>query len=160
MIGILVIVVGGLVWVGFRGSADPATFLVGAAVSAAAAWTTQIPWRGGLPLARIPEAAILCAQILFRFIVDLVVANVWQLRLVLSPRLRVRPRWVRFTTCLDHPASRELLGVLISLTPGTVTEEMRGKELVIHVLDAAPDEDHLAAIRDRFEAPLARLEAL
>ena len=82
------------------------------------------------------------------------------LRLVLSPSLRVRPRWVRFTTRLSHPATREILGVLISLTPGTVTEELRGDLFVIHVLDADPREDPAAAIRDRFEAPLARLEAL
>ncbi|MEM9558102.1 MAG: Na+/H+ antiporter subunit E [Acidobacteriota bacterium] len=160
MTGLLVALVGGLVWVGFHGSADLATFLVGAVVSTAAAWATRIAWRGGLPLARLPRAVALCGQILFWFTVDLVVANAWQLRLVLSPRLRVRPQWVHFTTRLEHPATREILGVLISLTPGTVTEEMRGEEVVIHVLDETPGEDHVAAIRSRYEAPLAQLEAL
>ena len=160
MIGLSVAVIGGFVWIGLRGSGDLQTFLVGAAVSAVAAWTTRAPWRGRPSPIRLVRAALICMQILFRFVADLALANARQLRLVLSPRVRVRPRWVRFTSCLEQPVTREILGVLISLTPGTVTEQMQGKEFVVHVLDADPEEDPAAAIRDRFEAPLARLEAL
>ena len=160
MIGFAVAVVGGLVWIGLRGSADLATFLVGAVVSVAAAWANRLPWRGRLSPARLLRGLVLCCQMLFRFAVDLSAANMRQLRLVLSPSLRVRPRWIRFTTRLERPATRLLLGVLISLTPGTVTEELNGNEYVIHVLDADPGEDPLIAIRSRIEDPLLRLEAL
>ncbi len=160
MMGLAVALIGGLVWMGLRGHADLATFVVGAAVSAAAAWATRLPWRGRFSPVRLSRGLAICCQILFRFVIDLTVANVRQLRLVLSPRLRVRPRWVRFTTSLKRPTPRLILGVLISLTPGSVTEELRGNEYVIHVLDADPEEDPLIAIRSRIEAPLLRLEAL
>lgn len=151
--------IGGIVWIGLRGDADLATFLVGLVVSAVAAWAMRLPRTGVPSPARLGRRSVLVARILYRFAVDLVAANARQLRLVLSPGLRVRPRWIRFTTRLENPVSRIVLGVLISLTPGTVTQELRGRELVIHVLDAEPDEDPVAGIRDRFETLLARLEA-
>ena len=159
MMGLAVAFVGGLVWIGLRGNADLATFVVGAAVSVAVVWATRLPWRGRLSPARLSRGLVLCARVLVLFVVDLAIANARQLRLVLSPRVRVRPRWVRFTTRLERPWTRLILGVLISLTPGTVTQELRGNEYVIHVLDADPEEDPLDAIRNRFEAPLLRLEA-
>ena len=159
MTGLAIALLGGLVWIGLRGHADPATFLVGAALAAAAAWVARLPFGGRLSPARLAGKATVLVRLLVRFAVELAVANARQLRLVLAPRLRPRPRWIRFTTRLRHPASRNLLGVLISLTPGTVTEELRGDQFVIHVLDAAPDEDPAAGIRERFEDPLARLEA-
>ena len=158
MIGLAIALLGGLVWIGLRGQADPATFLVGAVLATAVAWATRLPLGGRLSPVRLARKTAILAQLLARFAVDLAVANARQLRLVLAPRLRARPRWVRFTTRLERPATRNLLGVLISLTPGTVTQELRGDEYVIHVLDAGPDEDPVAVIRERFEAPLARLE--
>lgn len=160
MIAVAIALLGGLVWIGLRHSADAATFLVGAAVSVAAAWITRLPLGGRPSPIQVTRGLGIGVRILFRFALDLIAANARQMRLILTPRLCLRPRWVRFTTRLEHPATRELLGVLISLTPGTVTEELCGDEYVIHVLDAGPDEDPVRAIRERLEAPLARLEAL
>jgi multisubunit Na+/H+ antiporter MnhE subunit len=160
VIALAVSLLGGLVWMGIRGSADLATFVVGAAVSASMAWATRIPWSDRPSPVRLLRGVAICVRILFRFAVDLVVANVRQLRIVLSPSLRVRPLWLRFTTRLERPATRIMLGVLISLTPGTVTQELRDGEYVIHVLDVGDEEDPLIAIRERFEALLLQLEAL
>lgn len=160
MNGLYVALLGGIVWIGLRGDAAPATFLVGGALSAGVAWMARLSSRGGISPTRLPWAGLLFARLLVLFAVELAIANARQLKLVLSPRLCVQPRWVRFTTRLEHPWSRLILGVLISLTPGTVTQELRGDEYVIHVLDAAPGADPLVAIRSRLEAPLLRLEAL
>ena len=161
MSGLVIALVGGLIWIGLRGDATPATFVVGALVSAAVAWATGLPLlRGRLSPARLARGAGLWAQIILHFAVDLAVANVRQLRLVLSPSLRVRPRWIHFATTLERPWSQLLMGVLISLTPGTVTEELRQGRYVVHVLDADADEDVVGAIRSRLEAPLSRLEGL
>jgi multisubunit Na+/H+ antiporter MnhE subunit len=160
MTGLAVAIVGGLVWIGLRGSADPATFLVGAAISAAAAWITRLPWRGRLSATRLVRGAAIVALVLAHFVADLATANVRQLRIVLGPQVAVRPRWVRFATTLEQPWAQVIMGVLISLTPGTVTQELRAGEFVIHVLDADPDEDLVTPIRTRIEAPLRRLEAL
>lgn len=160
MTGLAIALVGGLVWIGLRGQADLATFCVGAVVSGAAAWAIRLPWGRGVPPARLARGTGILARLLVRFAIDLAAANLRQLRLVLAPKVLVRPRWVRFTTRLEHPATRNLLGVLISLTPGTVTQELRGDEYVIHVLDAAPEDDPAAVIQERFETLLARLEDL
>lgn len=160
MIGVAVALFGGLIWIGLRGDAHVSTFFVGAAVSLLAAWITRLGLRGGPALGRLGKGLLICFQILVRFVIDAAIANARQLKLVLSPRIRARSRWIRFTTRLERPATRLALGVLISLTPGTVTEELRGDEYVIHVLDADPDEDPLVDIRSRIEAPLLRLEEL
>lgn len=161
MNGLAIALVGGLVWIGLRGDASSASFIVGVVVAAAAAWATGLPLRRGrLSPGGVARGAALCARILLNFAVDLTSANFRQLRLVLRPGLRVRPRWVRFQTILERPGSQLLMGVLISLTPGTVTEELRGGQYVVHVLDADPDDDVVGAIRRRLESPLSRLENL
>jgi multisubunit Na+/H+ antiporter MnhE subunit len=151
---------GGLVWIGLRGEADLLTFLVGALITAALALPSGLPVRGKLAPARFARGVVIVARLLARFLIAAVVANLEQLRLVLSPTLRIRPRWVRFHTRLKQPASRTALGVLISMTPGTVTADLEGDQLLIHILDDRPREDAVAEIRERFESLLLELEAL
>jgi multisubunit Na+/H+ antiporter MnhE subunit len=153
-------ILGGLVWIGLRGQADFATFVVGMAVAAAVGRLTGISGRGALGPMRLLRGVLLVGHIALRFAGELVVANFRQLLLVLSPGLRVRPRWIRFDTALERTVTRTMLGVLISLTPGTVTTQLDGDEYLIHVLDAGPDERPVARIRERFETLLAELEAL
>lgn len=155
-----VALLGGFVWVGMRGEADLATFCVGVVLALAAGQLVGLRWRVRFSPRRWAVGGGLVARLALRFLGELAIANLRQLRLVLGPTIRVRPRWEQWTTKLENPASRVALGVLISLTPGTVTAELVGKRYVIHVLDAEPDEDPVARIRDRFESVLLRLEAL
>lgn len=113
--------------------------------------------RGEL-LARWARRAILGLRLLARFIVELLVANLEQARLVLGRPLRVRPRWIRFETCLRTQAARTLLGALISLTPGTLTCDLRGETLLIHALNANSDAEVTTRIRRSFESLLVRME--
>jgi len=102
--------------------------------------------------------APLALQLLSRFVVELVIANLEQARLVLSHPLRVQPRWIEYRTCLRSETARTLLGSLISLTPGTLTCDLEGEILQIHALNATSDEEAVGRIRERFEALLVRLE--
>jgi multisubunit Na+/H+ antiporter MnhE subunit len=153
-------ILGGLVWVGLRGQADLSTFVVGLVVAAVVGRLTGMPTGSALSPMRLLRGTSLIGRIAFRFSRELIVANLRQLRLVLSPRLRVRPLWIRFETVLEREATRTMLGVLISLTPGTVTTQLDGKDYLIHVLDAAPGEQPVARIRERFETLLSELEAV
>lgn len=101
---------------------------------------------------------VLGVQLLGRFVVELVIANLQQARLVLSWPIRVEPRWVRFETCLQSETARTLLGALISLTPGTLTCDLQEQVLWIHALNAKSDEVALTRIRERFETLLVRME--
>jgi multicomponent Na+:H+ antiporter subunit E len=153
-------VLGGLVWIGLRGKADLLTFLVGALLTAALALPSGLPLRGTLSVRRFTLGSWIVVRLVARFLVAAVVANVEQLRLVLSPRLHIRPRWTRFRTRLRQPASRTALGVLISMTPGSVTADLEGDMLLIHILNDRPRDDAVAEIRERFESLLLELEAL
>ena len=105
-------------------------------------------------LRRVP----LIFQLLGRFIVELVIANLEQARLVLGFPLRVRPRWIEYRTRLRSETTRTLLGSLISLTPGTLTCDLEGDVLTIHALNATSDEEAVGRIREKFESLLIRLE--
>jgi multisubunit Na+/H+ antiporter MnhE subunit len=93
-----------------------------------------------------------------RFGLDLVVANIQQLRIVLAPRVRVEPHWLLYRTSLKDPRLRVLLGILISLTPGTVTAELRRDQLIVHVLDSSDPQRVAAGIRERFEVLLEEFD--
>ena len=113
---------------------------------------------GSLFVRRWLRRAILGLQLLVRFAVELLLANLQQAALVLGWPLRVRPRWIRFETRLRSETARTLLGVLISLTPGTLTCDLRGEILLIHALNATSDEAAVVRIRQRFESLLLRME--
>lgn len=55
--------------------------------------------------------------------------------LILHPRMPIRPRIFRYRTSLGNDLATTLLGNSITLTPGTVTVEASGDELVIHTID-------------------------
>ena len=100
----------------------------------------------------------LALRLLGWFALELLIANLEQARLVLRRPLAVRPRWVRYETRLRSRTSRTVLGALISLTPGTLTCDLRDRTLLIHALDATSDDEAVARIRGRFETLLARME--
>lgn len=115
--------------------------------------------RRSLPV-RWLQRALLGFQLLGRFCLELLVANLEQARLVLGRPLEVQPRWVFFETRLRSGTARTVLGTLISLTPGTLTCDLQGKILLIHALNATSDEAAVARIRHRFESLLGRMEAV
>ena len=112
------------------------------------------------PPERWLKRTILGLQLLGWFFLELLIANLQQARLVLTSPLRVRPRWIQFETRLQSPAARTLLGALISLTPGTLTCDLRHRTLLIHALNASSDEEAIWRIRQRFESVLLRMETI
>ena len=99
-----------------------------------------------------------CLRLLIRFSAEVLIANLQQLRIVLAPRLRVRPRWLVYRTELRDPRLRVLLGLMLSLTPGTITAELEADALLVHVLDTRDPEAVEERIRRRFEGLLQELE--
>jgi len=155
----------GLAWMGLLGEIGWGSFALGAALGLAV-------WRIEGARARRPFGPVRALRLTwlgFRFLAvflsELLVAVVEQLRLVLAPRIDVRPGWVRFTTELESPAMRVLLGVVLSLTPGSITYEEPISEdgvcdLALHVLHLTDEERLIERIRARFEAPLREMETL
>ena len=66
---------------------------------------------------------------------EIVKANVAVMHIVLNPDIEPKPRLVRFKSGLKSEAHRVALADSITLTPGTITSQLRGDEYVVHCLD-------------------------
>ncbi len=67
---------------------------------------------------------------------QLVLSNLEVTRIVLSPRLRVRPKLVTVDARPLSPVGIAIFGNSITLTPGTVTLAIDGSTLYVHCLTA------------------------
>ncbi len=65
---------------------------------------------------------------------QIVVASVQVARIVLSPKMKITPLLFRFHHELPHNLARATLANSITLTPGTVTIDVRGDEYLVHAL--------------------------
>lgn len=87
------------------------------------------------------------------FIKELVIANITVLRLVLKPKLEIRPAIFEVPTSLKQDWEVTLLSLLITLTPGTivinVSEDM--SKLYVHTLDMDDVQEAVDSIRNTFE---------
>ena len=100
------------------------------------------------------------ARLLGRFGAEMVMSNLSQTRLILSRTLSIDPHWIDFRTRLQTPSARVFLGALVSMTPGTLTCDLEGDVLRIHVLGTGTDHDVEDRIRERFESLLEEMEAV
>ncbi|MCZ6569339.1 MAG: Na+/H+ antiporter subunit E [Deltaproteobacteria bacterium] len=155
----------GVAWMGLTAEIEWGSFAVGTVIGLTV-------WRIEGARARRPFGPVralrltwLGLRFLAVFLWELVVASVEQLRIVLAPRIDVRPGWARFSTELETPAMRALLGLVVSLTPGSLIYDESISEdgvchLAIHVLDLRDEQRLLDRIHTRFEAPLRAMETL
>lgn len=90
---------------------------------------------------------------------DIVLANLVALRLILGPRRSLHPAWVELPLDIRDPYAITILASTISLTPGTVTSEVGPghAKLLIHALNATDPDALVAAIKQRYEAPLKEI---
>ncbi|MEQ5801024.1 Na+/H+ antiporter subunit E [Halomonas sp. H10-9-1] len=94
-----------------------------------------------------------------RVLGDIVIANVQVAWLIINPWRRLRPHFLEYPLMLEDRFTITLLANTISLTPGTVSANLRldGKSLLIHALDVDDDEALIATIRERYERPLKEI---
>lgn len=101
---------------------------------------------------------------------DIVTANVLVAFLILGPIKKLRPAFVKVPLDLTHDMPITLLASTVSLTPGTVSaevypfpeslaqgEEIKERYLLIHVLDLEDEDELIATIKRRYEAPLKEI---
>ena len=78
---------------------------------------------------------------------EITVSNIDVVRAILSPRLRIQPHFLRVRTRQSTDLGKVILANSITLTPGTVTVDLRGDELLVHALTEssgrAVEEGHL-----------------
>jgi len=155
----------GVAWMGLLGEIGWGHFSVGM-VLGLAIWRVEGA-RARRPFGPLRALILVCLGLRFLvvFLWELLVAVVEQLRIVLAPRIDVHPGWIRFNTELETPSMRVVLGVVLSLTPGSLTYEESVSadgscDIALHVIDLRDEERLVERIRDRFEAPLRAMEML
>lgn len=104
----------------------------------------------------MPKKLALSLAYLLYFLVAVVKSNIDVAFRVLSPRLPINPGIVRVRTGLKSSLARMILANSITLTPGTITVDIRGEELFIHWINiqSADIEESTKKIVSDFERRL------
>ena len=87
------------------------------------------------------------------FLRELTLSNISVLRLVIRPKLDIKPRFFAMPTDLEKDWEITLLSSLITLTPGTIVVHVSDDQnmLYIHAIDEADVEDAIHSIKESFE---------
>ena len=89
---------------------------------------------------------------------EIILANIHVIRVVVHPRMLeiIDPQVIHFRTILKRPISKVTLAQSITLTPGTITIDIRDDEFLVHALDRTVAEGCPGAMEERI---LKALEA-
>ena len=114
-----------------------------------------LPPAPGAVLLIHPSLLIILGKMLLKFIVDLIKANIQVAKIVLNPRLPIKPGFIEYDLHLTQTTSRVLLANAITLTPGTLSVFLSREHIVVHALtrEAASDvvEWELEKYLEKFE---------
>ncbi|TKC15473.1 Na+/H+ antiporter subunit E [Robertmurraya kyonggiensis] len=92
-------------------------------------------------------------KLLFIFLRELVLSNISVLKVVLKPKLDMRPGIFAYETILKKDWEITVLSNLITLTPGTLVVDVSddNKTLYIHAMDIADVDEAITSIKESFE---------
>ncbi|MDN3523437.1 Na+/H+ antiporter subunit E [Halomonas ramblicola] len=144
-----------VVWLLMARSIAFGHILLGGALAVAIPLVTQ---RFADPHPHVGKPGLLLRFVL-RVLGDIVIANLEVAWLIVNPWRRLRPHFVEYPLMLEDRFTITLLANTISLTPGTVSANLRldGRSLLIHALDVEDDEALIEHIRERYERPLKEI---
>ncbi len=144
---ILIFVVFLLLWLTLVGSFDTQEMLAGLMVALLVSVISR-PHLAIFSAVRLtPAAPLYLIKYLGNFFVALIASNLDMARRVLSPSLPIRPGVVEVRTSLRSPLGRLLLANSITLTPGTLSVDIRGERILVHWVDCDPNVDTESATR-------------
>jgi multicomponent Na+:H+ antiporter subunit E len=84
---------------------------------------------------KLGKLALKYIKFLPTFLKNLIQSNIAVAKIVLNPKLPINTGIVKLKTNLKNSYDKLILANSITLTPGTITVELREEELFIHVLD-------------------------
>jgi len=85
------------------------------------------------------------------FIIEMVKANIDVALRVLNPRLPLKPGFVELKTNLKKDASRLFLANSITLTPGTLSLDVKDDRIFVHWIEVKSTEEKERYISGKFE---------
>ncbi len=144
-----------IVWLLLVRSLALGHILLGAALGIAIPLVTRRFW-DDQPMVRKPW---LLLRFMLRVLVDIIIANIQVSWIIINPWRRSRPAFIEYPLMLEHSFPITLLANTISLTPGTVSANLRmdGRTLLIHALDVEDENALVEEIRERYERPLKEI---
>jgi|GEM_PF-547296 len=107
-------------------------------------------WRGQKPYTSRIWAAWMLLVVLIR---EMAIANWVVMKIVLRPRLDVRPAILEVPTRLQSSLERALFAACITLTPGSLSMEFsrEGDRIFVHYLDVRDREAAIREVKATFE---------
>lgn len=128
-------------------------FIAGVIVAVAIAAITAGNFEGAGLRYFHPRRVAYFIAFLFIFLIEMIKANLNMAKIVLSPKLPVKPGIVEIETELKQPSARLFLGNAITLTPGTMTLDYKDNKAYIHWVYVESEDSKKAGeiIKGKFE---------
>jgi multicomponent Na+:H+ antiporter subunit E len=146
---VLLFVVCFALWLVLSGHWDPMHLILGLGASGLIAWLNRDEEAVSGFVRALPRLARYVPWLL----VEIVRANLAVVRIVLDPRLPLDPVVVRFRLPVRGDLAVATLANSITLTPGTITLDVDGDEMIVHALTPVP----LADLEVTFGGRVARV---
>ncbi len=141
-----------LIWILMKGTGSAGDFFVGLILAAVIIRFLRRSYRQERYFLRVERIV----HYLFSFLWELILANLQVLRIVLSPRLRIRPGILAYRTGCKTPFGVTLLANSITLTPGTLSVDVSDDRstIFVHTLNIDHPDQVREGIRRGLEEPV------
>ena len=145
-----------VVWMLLNTSFKASTFIIGYLIGMIAIVIMRRYFKDKLYLYRI-WALIKLNLIFFR---ELRLSNIDVLKIVLRPKMDIKPSVFAYPTELEHDWEITLLSNLITLTPGTLVLHVSDDQrtLYIHAIDVEDVNEEIDSIKNSFEKAIKEVE--
>lgn len=139
----------GLVWAALTGSFTLLNFVFGLLLGWLALHLVREQFEARPPVYRGGRIASLAVL----FIKELILSGLRVAKLVISPRMELRPGIFAYPLSVDRDFEITLLANLITLTPGTLSVDVSSdrRTLFVHAIDCSDIEKSKTEIRNGFE---------
>lgn len=140
------------IWLLLRGDASPGNFFVGLILALISILFLRRTYNQERSFRRVGGII----HFIINFTRELIVANIQVLKIVLSPKLNIRPAIIAFKTDCKTPLGLTLLANSITLTPGTLSIDISEDQsnIYIHILDMENPDRVRDDIRRGLEEPV------
>jgi multicomponent K+:H+ antiporter subunit E len=145
-------------WLWLNNTLAPGHVLLGALLATAIPFFTGRFWPEPIAMRHPVRVAQYCLMVLY----DIVVANLEVAAIILGPRSRMRPAFVRVPLELRTDFAVTVLASTVTLTPGTVSVGIEpaadgGRVLVVHALRCLDEAAMVESITSRYERRLMEI---
>lgn len=148
-----------LIWLGLTLSLDPQEIALGLAVGVIIAAATGGALTGNLFLLLKPARLVAAVGYIFYFMGQMIKANIDIFFRVFRPVIPIKPGIVKASVNLRSPRARSIVANSITLTPGTITIDMKNDCIFVHWL-FLPEGDIHAETQRMVDSFAGRLEKI